>query len=342
MLRKMLVSIVVLLLSCQSLSAKMIHKGYSNHKYWKVYSLTPKNTKTALVCVITSKNQAFFLSYSGFQGWVLTFYYRNNIKLRSTTSTVKFYVDNKYIGSKKASINSKSKSVEIVLGLDTSILNPILKGQKLVTKLYKLRFATRLYGLKRAYIKSLGCWRERMDSIPYVANKTNRKQEQKKPKTRHTNMTRNHVIEHNSLSAVLGYLGFEHLDVRGSNVYFKGEENVGMGPVGFSISHLLQGYRFSPKELSNLLDDMVTKGMRSCNKFGVEKIKPFFTKNTVEVHTRIAVCALKDGGGLKYLFWALQSNKHVTTLHIITPIETFESDDKSNAELTELVSRVIE
>ncbi len=38
----------------------------------------------------------------------------------------------------------------------------------------------------------------------------------------------------------------------------------------------------------------------------------------------------------------MQSNKHVTTMHIVTPIETFEDGDKSNAELIELVSKVIE
>ncbi len=307
--------------------AKNNYKTFKKHTLWEVYSIHPENSLNATVCNIKSRKFLFYLGYSAELGWALTYLAQG----KPVDGIVNLYVDKKFVGKYKSYATSFGNLIP--LGLDAPTLNKINNGYNLDIIKNKKRTTVNLKGIKAAFYTALDCWRNRMNSVKYNPQNLISKK---------TDVGRKRDIEQRTLITLLSYLGFDHLVVKNSSVYFKGSENSGMGPVGFSISYFLQGNRYAPKELAELLDDMVTKGMSKCDKFGVEKIKPFFTKNSVEVHTRIAVCALKDGGGLKYLFWAMQSNKHVTTMHIVTPIETFEDGDKSNAELIELVSKVIE
>ncbi len=343
MLQKILVSIVALFLSCSSVSAKLIHKDYSNHKYWKVYSLTPKNAKTAMVCVITSKNQAFFLSYTGFEGWKLTVYYKKILKLKSKTANIKFYVDNEYIGSKLARIDSKSKSVEIILGLDTSILNPIIKGQRLVTKLYKLRFVTSLYGLKRAYIKSLGCWRERMDSVPYVAdkksnNKPNKKLASKKPKIT-TNLSDVKGIALTKIFAT--ELGFSENKVTNSNsgAYIDIElSNGNKFRIGSVVQFDFKGKTLSSSDMTKWVDDMSAVKLDDCNRIGIEKHRPYFTKHNAQVFSRTLICWVDDKPNRHHHIWLVQSKTKLTQFVAIIPIELGQASEEQQKRAMESVS----
>ena len=188
-MRTLLLMFIFIVVGNHNLVAKSKWNMYANQKYWKVMSIDTIGKTTSSACVIESKRQAVLLGYTGSDGWKLTGFYKKKMRLKNDNIRANFYVDKRYVGSVDATIVDSDKMIHFFLGLDTKILNPIFKGKFLSIKVAGIFFNVKLSGIKRAYNKALGCWRERMDSIPYVATGKNYKKTNKKLSPQNTKQT---------------------------------------------------------------------------------------------------------------------------------------------------------
>jgi hypothetical protein len=326
----------------------MIHKDYSNHKYWKVYSSHDKGKRLAEHCTILSRGNPFSLSYDAKYGWYIYFIISGRSALPNKLKVAKFYIDKKFIGEKTGSVSSKTRGVFIPLGLDTTILNPIFKGNVLNIVVGKIRIAVGLAGIKRAYHKALGCWRERMDSVPYVANKIKKKNEEleayKKNKKiiadnlQSLDLTKKSFLIAMGLNQNLDGLNFylkpskltESIKgLKRSEIYLEkaiGDKDIAVGNVTI-FEHKQE--RLSLGSINKHLNDLIANEMSSCKKTGIENNKPYFIGQTVEVHSRVMLCSNEEGSSVEGRYWLLQSDTYVLRANFILPSEKTEQiEDK--------------
>ena len=361
MLRVILFCCLVFTLNYEIVLAKSKKSHYANLKNWSVYSFKIKEDRFAFACIIQSKKFSFYLRYTGNEGWVITSYFKPQINLKNGNRSVHFYVDRKYIGSKLAEIKNSDKSLEIILGLDTSILNPMFKGRQLVIKVQNKLFKLNLYGLKRAYHKSLGCWRERMGSVPYVSKKTKNNKANKRAKQ----VLQNHKVTAYELQKLdlklktyLVAMGLNK-NFEGYNFYikpnekFKNETKFSKSilylsqtdpkidePIGDVVVIPSSHNRLALKSVNDLLNGIVTKNMTFCQKTGIENQTPYFIGQTVEVHTRIMICQKDNDQTLIGHMWLLQTDKYILTASIFLSKDV--SDKIGKGEYKKVIEHIAE
>lgn len=317
---------LIILFSFQQLHAKPHRLTYVNLKNWFVYSLKSKGERLAFACVIQSKKTSFYLSYTGYEGWKITGYYKPHFRLTNGKMAARFYIDRNYVGTKTATVNARDKSIEVKLGLDTSILNPMFKGRRLVIKVQKKLFEVKLYGLKRAYHKSLECWRKRMGSVPYFDTAKQKESENKKNLVKQLD-----TLMALQTGAIVSELLFNELSSEDDKVYnkinhkehqtdlfYKSDSIANDISLGFIKVKLLEGDQFNQDEIYKIMGHAVTGSLKNCPKMAVEKKDPKFLAGSVQFYSQVILCAVEDFSLTNYS-WAFQTPKYILYMHLNIP-----------------------
>ena len=337
MMRVLLIAILIFFFSSQVVWAKLKIRSYAKTHNWIITSTHPNGQRLATVCSIQSKKNNFFISYTGERGWAITFRYRKRLKRKTKTPRVTIYVDKKYRGNVEAYVDHKKKFLYVGLGLDTSILTPIFKGKSLFLDVEGDHFGISLAGLGRAYRKSLGCWRERMDSIPYVDDKTKKarnqaKLHQKKKQNYYETIqrldltTKTYNVASHLNNNLEGYSFFIKPNIDGqsaqgfhkSDLYLAGDEGKEV-PVGNVVVFYVNQKRLSLAAINKSLNSDIAASMSHCEKTGVENRKPYFIGQTVEVHYRLMHCDAHKTNGLTDRIWLMQTDKYLLKANLILP-----------------------
>lgn len=317
---------LIILFSFQQLHAKPHRLTYVNLKNWFVYSLKSKGERLAFACVIQSKKTSFYLSYTGYEGWKITGYYKPRVRLIHGKMAARFYIDRNYVGTKTATVNARDKSVEVKLGLDTSILNPMFKGRQLVIKVQKKLFEVKLYGLKRAYHKSLECWRKRMGSVPYI-DKEKQKETKDKKKFLNQLAAAKALVKAGEASEIivnqLSYEGDEvyhkiNLKEHLSDLFYKRDSMPNDIDLGFINVRHLDGDQYNQDEIYKLMGHAVTGTLKNCPKMAVDKKDPRFLAGSVQFYSQVILCAVEDFSVTNYS-WAFQTPNYILYLHLNLP-----------------------
>lgn len=330
--------LIAVIITPVSLNAKI--KPYSSPSGWRVFSVHSDQGGLAIVCAIQSKSMNFFLGYSGERGWEITAYYNKKVNLQTGDKLAVLYVDNRYISTVQGQINNNKRSIQIPLGLNTQVLNPILKGRQLLISVSGLKLRVNLIGIKRAYHDALGCWRRRMNSMPYLAEKHDQDRAVNKSNYDSGKAKALEVLNRMEL-AKQSHNFAAHLskNVDGYNFGLKTKkenqnqkglyssevelivddgDNLVVGSVDMLST---SNDRLSLGTINGYLNKAITSYMTYCDKSGIENKKPYFIGQSVEVHHRVMYCSHDKMKNSTVRVWLLQSDKYLMIANIFLPNE---------------------
>lgn len=305
---RMLLFLLLIVFNAHPVVAKSDVRLYKEFKDWKVVSGHEKGKQLAFVCTVLSKKKSFYLSYSEKRGWVLSIGYTRIPQVTTEWVKASIYINENYLSTRDIHIDKKNKFLRLDIKIDGDLLFKIVDAKLIQFGFGGEKLGLNLSGLKQAFNSSLGCWKNRMGAVAYKSpQKTG---EAFKPK-RFVN------IEKLILNELLTSSKLSHLVMKESFVYIKGYEDSVSNHVGYAFVQDLHGKRFSPKQMVENIDDMVTKGTKACDNLGIKKVIPYFTRNRVEVYSRSTVCSVRDNEAVSMMYWALQSENYYTTIYLM-------------------------
>lgn len=331
---------------------QFVYERYSKTKRWQIVAARKVDKEYAASCRIYAASNAyhFNLRYTGSLGWALSVTNLQAQQYLYKPRPVSIYVDNKLIGKKKPE-NHTGNISSFIFGLDTKYLNPIIKGSQLHLVQGDQEVPIRLKGLKNAYKRALDCWKDRMNSIAYDAkNSTPQYVDQLKKDIEFSSYAHKQIIL--SQTKLAAHIVIEHFGRKGLKIV-KGEkeyleyqiiQNQVNGKSRY-LGSLWQvqnnGQRASIRKVNTVMEAAVAETVKHCEKTAVEKHRPFFTTNNIEVHSISFACGTNTGQVTEHSMITMQNKEKILNIYFGLPEDLSNLDDAKFKEIAEAVSRKV-
>lgn len=108
--------------------------------------------------------------------------------------------------------------------------------------------------------------------------------------------------------------------------------------LGSIIQFDFNGKVLSSTEMINWLDRLSTINQDDCNKIGIEKERPYFTKHNAQVFSRSLVCWVDDKPNRHHYFWLVQSKTKLTQFSAVIPVKLEQVSKEQQRKAIEAVS----
>lgn len=86
--------------------------------------------------------------------------------------------------------------------------------------------------------------------------------------------------------------------------------------LGYAIVENIGELHFSADHISTQIDTEVLRVSKSCSKYAVDRLKPFFTDDLYEIHSRNMYCTLGQTN-VQLMYWHIQTKKYYIRLHLV-------------------------
>ena len=337
-MRAILLALILIIgfIETSAAAPKNSYKTYAQLSFWKVYSIHPEGSSLATVCNIKSRRFPVYLGYSAELGWALTIYKSGFERLlpHSNSGIAKISVNAKPLGEHSFRLYG-GNAVQFIFGLDKKVLTPVFNGRHLEVRYSDKVLSFKLKGLKAAYSKALGCWRERMASVKYVGDqsasaaksltKQNTKQKYSKEFLQKLDALELQLTSQIYAEDFVKALQVDEFyykaakDTAESSFYMKIEDIVEDQLIGYINVYDLKGTRLSVKEINQAVDTRITSFMSLCQKTGIENRPSYFTKTKIEVHYKQLICQQSEENFLSGYVWSMQSDTKFAILTFLLP-----------------------